>query len=355
MSLDDRIQKIKIDKNQSILSALKKMDLQQKKLLLVFNYNNFVNIITIGDIQRAIINNIPIDTAIVNILRKETILASSTSSISEIKKVMLENRTECMPVVNDQNQLVNLILWEDVFTPEEKLPKKNSLDIPVVIMAGGKGTRLKPLTNVLPKALIPLGEKTMLEEIIDSFSEYGVNDFCITVNYKADLIKHFLSEHPDKKYTVNFVMEQKELGTAGSLHLLKDYITETFFVSNCDILVKNDYSEILNYHRENQNEITIVAVLKHLPIPYGVIETKENGELIDIQEKPELVYKINSGLYILEPHLINEIPENTFFHITDLIQKIKNKNGKIGVFPVSEKSWIDIGEWNEYLSNRYIK
>jgi len=355
MGLEEKIKNIKILKDKSILDALKQMDLHQKRLLLVFDNFDFINIITLGDLQRAIIKNISIDTNIETVLRKNTFIAKNFNSVQEIKKVMIENRTECMPIVNETGKLVDVFLWDDLFAEEEKIPQKGTLKLPVVIMAGGKGTRLKPLTNVLPKALIPLGEKTMLEEIMDSFSDYGVTDFHITVNYKADLIKHFILEQSDKNYSVNFVKEDKELGTAGSLHLLKNKIDKTFFVSNCDILVKNDYSDFVEYHNENKNEITIIAALKHFPIPYGVIETKENGELITIEEKPELTYKINSGLYILEPHLINEIPENTFFHITHLINLVKKRNGKIGVYPVSEKAWIDIGDWNEYLTNRYIK
>lgn len=133
--------------------------------------------------------------------------------------------------------------------------------------------------------------------------------------------------------------------------MLKDIIHETFFVSNCDIIIEQDYSEILDYHREQKNLITIVAALKHYHIPYGTVETGENGRLVSLVEKPEITYKINSGMYILEPEVLNEIPENNFFHITHLIEKLLAKNEKVGVFPVSEKSWKDIGEWKEYIEN----
>jgi NDP-sugar pyrophosphorylase family protein len=142
------------------------------------------------------------------------------------------------------------------------------------------------------------------------------------------------------------------MGTAGSLSMLKGKIKETFFVSNCDILIDQDYSEILEYHKENKNEITLVAALKHYPIPYGTVETGENGQLLELKEKPELVFKINSGMYILEPHLLHEVPDNQFFHITQLIENVKNRNGNVGVFPVSEKSWRDFGGWDEYLKNK---
>jgi NDP-sugar pyrophosphorylase family protein len=141
------------------------------------------------------------------------------------------------------------------------------------------------------------------------------------------------------------------MGTIGSLSLLKGKINKSFFVSNCDILIDQDYTEILNFHSEQKNEITIIAALKHFPIAYGTIETGENGQLINLTEKPELTFKINSGMYLLEPDLINEIPENEFFHITDLISKLLRDKRKVGVFPVSENSWTDIGDWDMYLKH----
>jgi NDP-sugar pyrophosphorylase family protein len=172
------------------------------------------------------------------------------------------------------------------------------------------------------------------------------------VNYKAELIRYYLKDQ-NLPYQLVFFKEEKPMGTAGSLTLLKGQILETFFVSNCDIIVEQDYSEILDYHRTNKNEITIVAALKHYPIAYGTVETGENGRLLKILEKPELTFKINSGMYILEPHLLNEIPENQVFDITSLIEKILERNGNAGVFPVNEGSWRDIGDWN--FLGKYLK
>ena len=162
------------------------------------------------------------------------------------------------------------------------------------------------------------------------------------------MIKEYFNKL-DKNYAVEFFEENKPLGTAGSLHLLNGKIDKTFFISNCDIIIKDDYREIYKYHKEFNNELTIVGSFRHYPIPYGTLETGENGKLISFKEKPQVSFLINSGMYILEPHLLEEIPQNKFFHITDLIEKIKIRDGRVGVFPVSEKSWIDIGEWDKYL------
>lgn len=347
----NKFNRLFIDESSSLTNALQRMDIERTKLLIVGSEQDFRGLISIGDLQRAIIKNIDLNTPVSNILRNDIIVATEDVSREEIKRKMLKIRAEFMPVINNKKQVTDIIFWDDILETT-KLPPSERINLPVVIMAGGKGTRLKPITNFLPKPLIPIGEKPIVEHIIERFVEVGCNKFLFSVNFKSELIEYYFNsfEHPD--YSVQYFKEIKPLGTAGSLHLLKGKINSTFFLSNCDIIIDQDYSEIFQYHKSNNNELTLVAALKHYKIPYGTLETEEDGMLISIQEKPELTYKINAGLYLLEPHLINEIPENEFFHITDLIQKIKARNGKVGVFPISEKSWQDIGEWNEYLKNK---
>jgi dTDP-glucose pyrophosphorylase len=337
-----------IKSSSTILDALKQMDQIDHKLLIVFDDNHFLNVLSIGDIQRAILKNTALESPVKLILRKQTNLVSIEESFETIKAKMQAFRTEFMPILNMQKELVDVLFWEDLF-PSTQVKKPSYLNLPVVIMAGGKGTRLKPITNIIPKPLIPIGEKTIIEEIMDRFVYVGCTQFHISVNYKAETIKHYFTQLNNPAYKINYFQEEKPLGTAGSLYLVKDKIKTTFFVTNCDIIINEDYSEILNYHRTNKNELTIVSALRHYPIPYGTIETGEDGLLYQLKEKPELTFQINSGMYILEPHLLKEIPEDNFFHITHLIEQIQKRNGKVGVFPVSEGSWKDIGDWNEYL------
>ena len=350
--LKNKIRERSIQKDATILSALKQMDTIDKKLLLVFDGEHFMNLLSIGDIQRAIIMNTPLDEKINTILRKKTRIADVGWDDARIRKEMWQYRTECMPIVDDTGQLVDVYFWEDVYPSEDRYLQR--FHLPVVIMAGGKGTRLQPLTNVLPKPLIPLGEKTMLEHIMDSFISEGADNFYISVNYKADMIRHYFDTLEEKKYKIDFIEENKPLGTAGSLALLKGKIDTTFFVTNCDILIRNKYAGILDYHRKNRNLITLVAALKNYPIPYGVVEIEENGLLKNFLEKPEKTYLINSGFYIMEPEVLDMIPGEKYFQITELFEKIRSQNGRIGVFPVSEKSWIDVGEWEVYLKYRSL-
>jgi NDP-sugar pyrophosphorylase family protein len=183
---------------------------------------------------------------------------------------------------------------------------------------------------------------------MDRFVKVGCSDFYISVNYKSELIKFYLNNLEDKIYKITYFEEDKPLGTAGSMFLLKEKIKTTFFVSNCDILIKQDLEEIYNYHHENKNVITIVSALKNYIIPYGTIYTGKGGKLLELDEKPEHLVQINTGMYILEPEALYEIPENEFFHITDLIERVRSKNLKVGVFPIPETSWQDIGSWDEY-------
>lgn len=349
LKMGSKYKDLTVDFSDSILSVLKKMDDQKRKLLLVVREGKFYGLISIGDIQRAIIKNISMDTPIMSILREGITVAHVGDDIEKIKQKMLVRRNEFMPIISSDNEIVDVILWDTLFH-EEKNKKKACLNLPVVIMAGGMGTRLAPLTNVLPKPLIPINTKTMIEDIMDKFVDCGCNEFYISVNYKAAMIQYYLDSLSNQEYKLNYFQEEKPSGTAGSLHLLNDKIKSTFFVSNCDIIIDQDYADVLDFHRKNKNEITIVAALKSYAIPYGTLTTNEEGLLESIQEKPEYVFKINTGLYILEPHLLDEIPINEFYHITTLIEKIQKENRRVGVFPVSDGSWIDIGNWGEYFT-----
>lgn len=331
----------------TLIQSLKKMDEIKVKMLFVFDDDKFLSILTIGDLQRAIIRGVTMDSPVSSFIDTNKQFCYNTESKDQIREKMLKLRAECMPVVDEQDNLVDVFFWNDMFKHSEP-QHRAKIDLPVVIMAGGKGTRLKPITNVIPKPLIPVGDKTILEEIMDQFEGIGTKKFYMSVNYKANMMEYYLSQL-DHKYDIEFFMEDKPLGTIGSVALLKGKITSPFFVSNCDIIIDQDYRDVYDYHKENKNDITIVTAVKSIRIPYGVIETCKNGLMKGLKEKPEQTYMINTGVYILNPELIDEIPEGEFFHITHLMEKVKARGGRIGCFPVSEHAWRDMGEWPEYL------
>lgn len=349
--MKEKIRQICIDGKATILSALKQMDEVRRKLLIVMDGEHYMSVLSIGDIQRAIIKGDSMDASIDSILRPETKVANNHQERTAIEQYVREHKNEFMPIVDEGKNLVDVVFWDELVKTEIH-HRTEDFNLPVIIMAGGQGTRLRPLTNVLPKPLIPIGEQTMMEDIMDRFVECGCHNFYISVNYKADTIRRYMDNLDKPQYHVEYFQEDKPLGTAGSLHLLKHKISDTFFVSNCDIIIDEDYGEILSYHRENNNEITVVAAIKNIAIPYGTLETKEEGLLADIKEKPEFTFKINTGMYILEPGLINEIPQDEFYHITFLIEKLVREGRRVGVYPINEGSWTDIGNWDEYL--KYI-
>jgi dTDP-glucose pyrophosphorylase len=345
--IEKQLDMISIPKTASLVEALKKMDTEGVKLLIVLDNGLFFGLVSIGDIQRAIINNMPFNTEVHRILRSNISVASVADDLEEVKQNMLLRKIEFMPILNGKREVVDVLFWEDIFKDSPLPSLFAKIDLPVVIMAGGRGERLKPLTNVIPKPLIPIGDKPIIDEIIESFQLNGCNRFYISVNYMSDMIKDYFRRKGGPE-DIEFIEETKPLGTAGSLFYLKGKINTPFFVNNCDILIKQNYSEIYKYHQENRNEITVVASLKSIKVPYGLVETEENGRITGLKEKPYVSYMVNTGLYLLEPHLLNEIPEDKPLDITTLIEKVLARNGRAGSFPISENSWFDIGEIGDY-------
>ena len=345
---DKTINKYVIDKNKNVRDAMKFMDLSDRKTLFVIQENLIiVGSLTDGDIRRWILSNGSLNEPINNICNKKPITFPSIYDPDKIKSIMLQKRIEAVPIINDNNMLINILFWDSVFDSDYHFELKGNLDVPVVIMSGGKGTRLEPFTSILPKSLIPVAGKTLIEHIIERFQEYNIDNYYLTLNYKAEIIKAFFKEIKPS-YKLEFVIEKKPLGTAGSLYLLKDKIKKPFFLINCDTIIKTDYSSFYNYHIKNNYDITIAASLKNYKIPFGTCEIDNNGEFNQISEKPSFDFLINTGFYILNPAVLDLIPKNKFFDITSLIKNAK-KNGKnIGVYPLAENLWIDVGQWSEF-------
>ena len=216
-------------------------------------------------------------------------------------------------------------------------------------MAGGKGTRLKPLTDILPKPLVPIQNKTIIEHIIENFEETGSKDFYLSVNYKAKLIKAYFEEI-GPEHNVKYIEEDTPLGTAGSLKYLNKVLTKPFFVTNCDVIVKANYQSLYKFHLKGKYDITLVASAKEYIIPYGTCELNKEGSLSLINEKPVYNFLVNTGLYVINPEILDLIPKNKPYDITQLFADTKKTGKKIGVFPVSEDAWFDVGQWGEYKS-----
>jgi dTDP-glucose pyrophosphorylase len=339
--------------SKTIKDAVRKIETENINLLIVVNKNKKVcGTFTMGDFRRGILKNIDINKKISTLINENFYYLYKGYSKEDAKKIFNSDRFILeIPILDKKFILLDIITQKDVF-PKKKL---NELHIgikntPLVLMAGGKGTRLDPFTRILPKPLIPYGNDAIIISIMDSFKEYGVSKFYISIHDKAEIIKGFFHEYKNN-YKIEFIEEKKPLGTASILKNLKKKINKTFFVSNCDILIQAHYPTILNFHKKNKFDLTIVTSFRKYVIPYGICEIDNSSKLINLKEKPEYDFHVNTGLYILEPKLLKLIPNNKKFDMTDLIRKAKSKNFNIGVFPISEKSWKDLGDWSEYSKN----
>tara|TARA_B100000315_G_C14580895_1_gene590417 strand:- start:1880 stop:2923 length:1044 start_codon:yes stop_codon:yes gene_type:complete len=330
----------------SIRNALKAMHIAGKKCLIVAKDDKtLLGTLSDGDLRKEILKNTSLDQSIEGVYNANpTYFLKNKYTLTEAKDILINQRFDFIPIVNNKKIIIDVLYWEKVFEIGDN--KFDKLSCPVVIMAGGRGTRLDPFTKVLPKALIPVNEKTIIEHIIERFTDFGCDNFYLTVNYKSRILKAFFEEL-NPNYQVHFVEEDDPLGTAGSLRLLNGKFDQPFLVSNCDIIINIDTS-LYEYHLKNGYDITVVASTKEYIIPYGTCELNDDGCLSHINEKPKYDFLINTGLYIINPDILTLIPKDKFYHITHLIEDAKINGKKVGVFPVDEEAWIDVGQWAEY-------
>jgi len=339
---------ITVSLNTTIREAMEAMGKTSEKVLLVIdNEQTLLGTLSDGDIRRYILGGGDLSGTIQGAYQTDPIFVLQNEyDPDQVKQLLTKNRISLIPIVDKDRKIADFVTWETIFGNNRET-EKQKLDIPVVIMAGGKGARLEPFTKVLPKPLIPVGDKTVVDHIIDNFRAYGISSFYMTIHHMSKIIRAYFEErNPD--YSLEFAEEDEPRGTAGSLRLLIDKLKTPFFLSNCDIVIEADYADLYQFHVENGHEITLVASAKQFNIPYGICELNGGGSLSRIQEKPEFSFLANTGLYVLNPSVLNLIPENQLFHITHLIDKVREKGGSIGVYPVSERAWIDVGQWAEY-------
>jgi len=330
-------------------SALKRLDAGAERILFVVDGSNrLIGTFTDGDARRALLGGVQLESPLAGIFNpnpvKFEVASDYTTAASEIFR---KRRITHIPIIDREGRVVDIIRPDSAdFGKGIPAVRRNVLDVPVIIMAGGKGTRMAPFTNVLPKPLIPIGEKTILEMIMDGFAMYGAHDFRLTVNYKGEMIRAYF-EGTKHDYNISYTWEKEFFGTAGSIRLVENP-GETFIVSNCDILVKTDFSEVLDFHKSNKAALTVVSSIQHHKIPYGVIEYAAGGKVSGIKEKPEFSFPINTGVYVLDSVCLDYIPDGRVFNMTDLIDSLLADGKSVFTFPVNEREYIDIGQWEEY-------
>lgn len=327
-----------VQKETSLQDAMRQLDKTARKILFICEGDSLAGSLTDGDIRRFLLSGGRMDAAVA---QAANLKPRTAQSVQEARRLLAEEFYSAIPLVDSQDMLLDIVL-----PPKQNAPVYPQLGVPVVIMAGGKGTRLEPYTRVLPKPLIPVGELPIIEHIMRRFEDYGCSAFHVIVNYKKQLMKAYFNES-SRRYHVTWYDEERPLGTGGGLYLLKGQMRETFFLTNCDILLRSDYESMLKFHRENGDAITMVGAYKSLILPYGVVDIGAGGIIEEMREKPELSFLTNTGMYIVEPQVLEDIPDDTAISFPEIMTIQQGKGNKVSVYPVSEDEWMDMGELNE--------
>jgi len=332
-----------ININSTIHDAIENLEVSQVGIVLVTeDSGKLVRTITDGDIRRAILEHIDfsesLDSLTPNEIYKTPITALEGTDQESLLKLLRDNTIRHLPIIDSIGRVTGLVTVDDF-----ALQPTNTVE--AVIMAGGSGTRLKPLTDDIPKPMLPLGDKPLMEIIIQQLKEANIQKVNVTLNHKPDKIIDYFGNGKTFGVDIEYITEDKPLGTAGSLKLMPEP-SETILVINGDILTQVDFGAMVEFHKSHQSELT-VAVQEHIfQIPYGVIEC--DGVKIDrLREKPELDFFINAGIYLMEPSVLKIIPSNQRFDMTDVIHRLIREQRPVVAFPVREY-WKDIGQHSDY-------
>ncbi len=337
-----------INSSAKIIDAMKLLAITSSRCLIVVGKKRyFLGTLNDGDIRRGILKGMSSKSPIKNLYqRKPVVMFEKNFSLNLAKSLMRKSLLPIIPVLNSKKLVINYLTWNNIFGDEKQ---NNSLkNLNFVIMAGGKGTRLAPFTKVLPKPLLPINDKPVIQHIIERFLNYGAKQFFISVNYKSLLLKSFFNEL-SPTYKLKLLKETEPLGTVGGLHLHKKKLMKNdIFLSNCDILINANFAEMYNFHQKNKSDLTVIVSTKNYEIPYGICNITKNGKLKKIVEKPKSKYFVNTGLYIMKPKILNLIPKNRLFHMNQLIELAIKKKYSVSVYPIRDKDWVDIGEPSTY-------
>lgn len=327
------------NENLTLVEAMQKIDKNANGILFITdNSKKLTACITDGDIRRFLLAGGKLDAPVMKAANHNPKFAYS---YEEAQTLYHKKSWIVIPVLDIERHIV------DLYTGEVAVNKSRaSLHIPVVINAGGQGTRLDPFTRVLPKPLIPVGDLPIIEHIMQEFQSYSCEQFHIIVNYKKELVKAYFAES-ENKYNISWYDEEKPLGTGGGLSLLRGSLNETFIFTNCDNLLQTNYERMMQFHKENGNVVTMVCAYKNFSIPYGVVEMGVNGKIESMKEKPLVSFLTNTGIYIVEPEVLVDIEDNVAIGFPDIVEKQRQKRRKVAAFPVSESEWMDMGQLNE--------
>lgn len=338
------IKKLTIKEDATIKKALKVISQGNIKIAIVYNNKGkFAGTLSDGDIRRAFLKGLNINSSIKNIYNKKPIFGKKGDSREKLLKIAISKKINEIPLVDSKGKV------QEVITLVEHLNDK-FFENKVVIMAGGLGTRLRPLTKSVPKPMLKIGDQPIIERIIKRFKDLGFKNFIICVKYKSHIVKNYLKNGDRFGVAIEYIEEKKKLGTAGALSLITDKIKSPLFVINGDVVTNLNYKNMLDFHHKNMGAVTIGIKKHRIPSAYGEVKLNRN-KIVSIHEKPTHEFFVNTGIYILNPEYIKLVPKK-FFDMTSLIKKILLKKKKIIPYAI-EEYWKDIGKINDYQEANY--
>lgn len=330
----------------SLVEAMKMIDSNSRGIIYVVDDDGgFVGSLSDGDIRRWLLRTGNLNCKVAEIVCSKAEYLYE-SDVLNAQMILDAKQLKSVPILDTERKITDIIFRDDGIQYGKSFDRKALNNTPVIIMAGGKGTRLYPYTKILPKPLIPIKEIPIIERIMDRLFMYGVLKFYLIVNYKKEMIKSYFAE-TKKCYDIVFVDEEIPLGTAGGITLIDEDFEDPVIVTNCDTLIDMDYCDALNYHLSSGNEMTIISSLKRTSIPYGVLHTKEEGRVISMEEKPELSYMINTGMYFVDGKVLKSMKKGKFIHMTNLAESLIADGKLVGMYPIGEDSFLDMGQFKE--------
>ncbi len=336
-----RLEEFIIEENATILQTMKKLDETGQRILFIAPNNILKAVLTDGDLRKFLVAGGKLTDSV----KQAANYKPRTLCVTErgrAKDIIAINEVDALPILSVDGELIDV-----VFATGLDVDVRKQVDLPVVIMAGGLGTRLYPYTKILPKPLIPIGEKPIIEMIIERFVDFGCKKFYVVVNYKKNMIKSYFNDLEEKQYDIEFIDEAEFLGTGGGLCLLKGMLNTPFFFSNCDTLLDIDYGDVYRYHKEQKNIVSMICAYKHYVVPYGVVEMGEQGRIEKMREKPELNFLTNTGVYLVNSEVVEEMEQGKVVGFPDVIDGYRKKGDNVGVYPINESSWMDMGQMEE--------
>lgn len=324
----------------SIKEVLNVLDHTESHIVLVIDdKDSLIGTITDGDVRRGILSGKELSAAASEVMCKEFTYVGSEMQGSSVLSLMKQNSIKQIPVLDKNKKVIGLHLIDDFL---EKEIFKN----PVVIMAGGLGSRLKPLTDACPKPMLKVGDHPILEIIIRNLVLQGFNDFYISINYLGDQIKQYFGDGSKFDANITYLEEKEKLGTAGALGMLSGDIDQTVIVMNGDILTQVDFANLLSFHNLNKSDITVCMRKYEVEIPYGVLSLQD-ADIVDIVEKPIYGHYVSAGIYAISPSVISSIGSGQYLDMPNLLAHAMQDNRKVTGFPLHEY-WMDIGMHSEY-------